>query len=75
MANVLPLSTALVDGSLIPRNTNNLLEAHAPTSLCGWVGFQNEAVHKCACLPDHLGLPSMQLVLIEPQNRPQPTRR
>jgi len=59
---------AMVDIQIIGR------QAHAPTSLNGWVGFQNEAVRESPCLPDRLGFPSMQAVPVEPQH-PQPTRR
>ena len=59
----------MVDIQIISR------KAHPPTGLNGWVGFQNEAVCESPGLPDHLGFPNMQAVLVEPQNRSQPTRR
>jgi hypothetical protein len=76
---VLRIPTTLVDGSvslalfvgiqIISR------KPHAPTGLNGWVGFQNKAVCKRPCLPDHPGVPGTQAMLVELQNRAQPTRR
>src|SRR6476661_8809971 len=50
-------------------------KSHAPTGLDRWVGFKNDAVYKRGCMADHRRLPSTQAEFIEPQNRPQPTRR
>src|SRR5947209_19539940 len=55
--------TASVDIQIIGR------QAHPPTGLNGWVGFQKEADRESPWLPDHRGFPSMQTVPIERQLR------
>ena len=50
-------------------------QAHAPTSLNGWAGFQNDAIRERPCVSNHFGFPSMQAVPVKSQNRPQPARR
>src|SRR5829696_228125 len=57
---------AAVDIQIIGR------KAHPATGLDGWVRFQNEAVRESPCLPDRLGFPSMQPMLVESQDRPRP---
>ena len=40
-------------------------QAHAPTGLNGWIGFQNEAIRKCPNVPNDFAFPRVQPVPIE----------